>query len=146
MWGVNPRSILGSVWWNKEKKQAKQKSNFRCHACGIHYRKAKGKQWLEGHEQYDIDCFKGIMTYIGTVALCHYCHNFIHIGRMRSLLAKGQMKFAKYSAIIKHAESVLDRIGKTQDDVMKLPPIESWSPKWCLMIDGKKYTRQNIQK
>lgn len=111
MHGVAPRVILGSSWWNKTRKVAYDSTNQRCIACGIHKTKAKMRQWLEGHELYDIDYKLGRVVYLETVPLCHPCHNFIHDGRCIALLEKGEMSHWKYSAIMSHGQSVLRKAG-----------------------------------
>lgn len=109
--GVNPRTILGDNWWNRTRREAYASTNYRCKACGVHKTKAKYHAWLEGHEWYIIDYEAGLMTYTHTVPLCHFCHNYIHDGRMRNLLRKGDLHHSKYAQIIKHGDEVLRQAG-----------------------------------
>jgi hypothetical protein len=80
--GVNPRAIKGKVWWDAKRKEAYKSTNYHCLACGVEKAKAKGKQWLEAHEFWNINYTTGICTMTKIVPLCHYCHNFIHSGRL----------------------------------------------------------------
>ena len=80
--GLAPRIILGETWWQTTKKEAKAKLNQHCWACGIHKSSSKYHQWLEAHECYSINYGLGRVEYVGTCALCHACHNYIHDGRM----------------------------------------------------------------
>ncbi len=76
--GVVPREIYGQSWWNKTREAAYRSTNYHCLACGVHKYQAKHRQWLEGHELYEINYVEGTSTYIETVPLCHFCHNSIH--------------------------------------------------------------------
>ena len=105
--GLAPRIILGENWWQRTKKEAKAKLNQNCWACGIHKYKAKYHQWLEAHECYSINYGQGLVKYVGTCALCHACHNYIHDGRMLMLIEQGKFDYEKYEAIIEHGEVVL---------------------------------------
>lgn len=109
--GVNPRTLLGRKWWDTERKEAQLATNFHCLACGVHKTVAKARQWLEGHEIYDINYSLGIAEYVRTVSLCHYCHNYIHDGRLQALLEKNQLSHQKYSSIIRHGDLVLSTQG-----------------------------------
>lgn len=105
--GLAPRIVLGEKWWNETKKEAKEKFNQHCWACGIHKNKATYHNWLEAHECYSINYSIGQVKYVGTCALCHACHNYIHDGRMQILTNKGDFELEKYGAIIKHGETIL---------------------------------------
>lgn len=107
MHGLAPRVVLGQAWWNKTRREAYLSTNLRCQACGVHKYKAKSKQWLEGHELYLTDYRAGRLTYVETVPLCHYCHNFIHDGRMLALVRQGKMPQGKYISVIQHGNRVL---------------------------------------
>ena len=133
MHGVAPRLVLGTKWWDETHKQAYAKSGFCCWACGVPKDRAKGVQYLEGHEVYDFQYQLGQMIYLHTVALCNYCHSFIHQGRLAGLLEKGKIKRSKVKAIIDHGDEVLKRANL----VKPLPysgPMASWS-QWRLIID-----------
>lgn len=136
MHGVAPRVVLGAVWWNKTRKEAYESTNFFCRACGVHKLQAKYHQWLEGHEFYRINYRKGLMTYVRTDPLCHFCHCYIHSGRLKSLLEKGEIRQAKYAAIIQHGDAIL-RAAKLKKPE---PPefVAEWST-WRLVLYGKKY-------
>jgi hypothetical protein len=137
MHGLAPRNILGVNWWNKTRKQAYKSTDYHCIACGVHRDKAKNRQWLEGHELYDISYVTGRMKYIETIPLCHYCHSYIHSGRLQMLLRDGKIHQHKYVAIITHGDSVL-----AMNNIVKPEPYMGlcavWQD-WRLVLDGKEY-------
>lgn len=148
MHGINPRTVLGTNWWNRERRAAYKSTAFHCEACGVHKSEAKLHRWLEGHEWYQIDYAKGRMKYVRTVPLCHYCHNFIHDGRLRRLLDEGLINHQKYAAILQHGEAVLraaglDRMARIDRDeeikqLIGNGRFAEWS-KWRLVIGRKTY-------
>lgn len=132
-----PRDILGKAWWDKTRKEAYKSTNYHCIACSTHKSDAKYHRWLEGHELYKPNYAVGIWKYIETVPLCHFCHNYIHSGRLQMLLERGEIHHHKYVAIIQHGDAILASIG-----------LERWQPyegkfapwnKWRLQIGRKKY-------
>lgn len=142
--GVAPRVVLGDNWWNKERRATYKKSSHHCMACGVHSSEAKGRQWMEAHETYRINYQTGRMVYKGAISLCHYCHAYIHDGRLISLLQTGQIHQAKYCAIIQHGDAVLDRVGlsreakEIRDKKIHEQEIAPWG-KWRLQIGRKLY-------
>lgn len=146
--GVAPRSVLGNSWWEKTRQAAYKATNYHCLACGIHKSLARGKQWLEGHEVYSINYRKGKMIYLETVALCHYCHNYIHDGRLNSLLDQGKITHQKFAAILQHGDTVLAEAGLTRLSheersllvlrAIKMGRVAPWK-KWRLVLEGKEY-------
>ncbi len=148
MHGVAPRTILGDKWWNQTRKRSYKSTGFCCAACGVHKLSARYRQWLEGHEIYEVDYKKGTMTYLRTVPLCHLCHNYIHDGRLRALLAKQKITHAKYKAIIQHGDQVLSMANlkrkpyedREMDASSKILSNESasWS-QWRLIVNGKQF-------
>ena len=137
MHGMAPRVVLGQEWWDKERVLAYQKAQYKCEACGVEAARAKKYPRLEGHELYDIDYQKGKMVYRETVALCHYCHNYIHDGRMRMLVASGEMAEDEYLEIQAHGDSILET-ARLSIVPLQLPHMCPWS-KWRLVIEGKEY-------
>lgn len=134
---VNPRTILGKKWWDETRQKAAEETNQHCLACGVHKGRAKGKQWLEGHEIYEIDYVQGRSTYIETVPLCHYCHNFIHDGRLQALLDKGEITHNFYAAVLQHGERVMEEVGLSFAQPYE-GPFAPWGD-WRLVIDGEEY-------
>ncbi len=145
---VAPRNILGNKWWAKEKKAAAASTNNHCRSCGVHKSRARARQWIEGHEIYTIDYEAGTATYEETVPLCHYCHNFIHDGRMLSLLQQNKFPAQKYAAIIQHGDRVLSQAGLARPPLNErehqiqllankgvLAPWDSWR----LILFGRQY-------
>lgn len=149
MHGLAPRVILGTPWWDKTRKAAYASTNQRCIACGVHRNNAASRQWLEGHELYDTNYEQGRLTYIETVPLCHYCHNYIHDGRLWYLLQKGEVHQYKYAAIIQHGDKVLAEAGLRSKEsheererrfaiLDREGKIAPWSA-WRLVLFGKEY-------
>lgn len=139
MYGMAPRIVLGQSWWNKERRAAYKSTNYHCLACGIHKNVAKSRQWMEGHERYKIQWYRGLMIYRETVPLCHYCHNYIHQGRLQWLLDTGKVHHQKYAAIIQHGDSVIRRAGLTKShSTLDLSKVAKWED-WRLVVDGVEY-------
>ena len=113
--GVAPRTVMGSAWWAKEKKACYKSTDYHCEACGVHKSCAKYHQWLEAHEVYEVDYERGTSTYVRATPLCHFCHNYIHDGRMQALLERGELHHAKYSAILQHGDEVLNNAGTKRE-------------------------------
>lgn len=79
---VSPRTMLGEKWWNFARHLAYSRAGFCCQACGVPKREAKMHQWLEAHEWMVQTDEPGVYLVKEIVALCHYCHMFIHSGRL----------------------------------------------------------------
>lgn len=148
MHGLAPRVVLGGSWWDKTRKEAYDSTNRRCIACGVHKYRAKARKWLEGHELYHTDYRLGRLTYLETVPLCHFCHNYIHDGRLQMLLEKGLVHHQKYAAIIQHgnrvlAEANLCKLTRKQREEELLHKavageLAEWSD-WRLVLFGSEY-------
>lgn len=117
MHGTNPRTILGDEWWQEQRRAAAKEYRWHCWACGVHKLKARFHQWLEGHERYDIDYDAGRLLYLGCCALCHACHNYIHVGRLRILVEEGAEPPGKLVEVIEHGNGVVEAHGVTVPDV-----------------------------
>lgn len=137
MHGLAPRVILGSKWWNETRYAAYKSTDYFCIACGVHKSKARGPLWLEGHEIYRTDYLHGRMVYLETVPLCHFCHNFIHIGRLQALLDKHAVTQQRFAAIVQHGESILAKAGLQKPEPYEGSMAE-WST-WRLVIGRLMY-------
>jgi len=135
--GVAPRVVLGRKWWDEQRKAAYRRTDYCCAACGTPKCLAKPNPWLDAHEFFEIDYAKGRMKLIEIVALCGYCHEFIHCGRLRALMDQGKVSQQHYAAVIKHGNRVLASAGLSKPPVYngKMAP---WG-RWRLRIGRKLY-------
>lgn len=144
LYGVAPRKVLGDKWWEETRQAAYASTDYHCIACGVHRSNAFYRQWLEGHELYRIDYAKGRMVYVRTVPLCSYCHAYIHDGRLRAMLDKGEITQGHYAAVIQYGDRVLREAGlkrlayNDRDSSIWLNGVADWS-KWRLCIDRRKF-------
>lgn len=106
--GIAPRSIMGDDWWNEERQKVYQSTDYHCIACGVHKTEAKKHQWLEAHEFFDIDYSTGICKIKSIEPLCHYCHNFIHSGRLSMIIGKEKTE-DEVIEILEHGFSILSK-------------------------------------
>jgi hypothetical protein len=143
--GVNPRSIYGNGWWDKQRKESYSKNNYCCWACGVHKTKAKYHNWLEAHEMYEYDFNNYTLTFNEVVALCHSCHGYIHSGRLMILRDKNIISKKMYEDIIRHGTKIAKRINYDNENVQRLlneydtsDYIERWQ-EWRMIIDGESY-------
>lgn len=104
--GLNPRTIMGKTEWDRVRFQAQRDNDYYCIACNTHKTEAKKHQWLEGHEYWDIDYQTGLCKVERIIPLCHYCHNFIHSGRLAHIYG-GEKSEQEVEAILEHGFSIL---------------------------------------
>lgn len=129
---VNPRTVMGSAWWDETRRAAYASTNHRCVACGDYH-----PSRLEGHELYEIDYVAGRMVYLETVPLCHLCHCYVHPGRLQSLLDKGEVSQEKFTHVMLHGDRVLKEAGLRR--LESYPgPFAEWKT-WRLVLNGKEH-------
>lgn len=162
--GVNPRTILGEGWWEIQKGIAKQRTGNRCEACGSGPGGLRGKPWLECHEAYDFDYKNGRVSFLHVSPLCHYCHNFIHSGRL-TMIAGKEKTWDEVRAILEHGFQTISAWNKARPAgtkclqafpsakelsydakartfgvrASKLPETSTPWADWRLVIDGKEF-------
>jgi hypothetical protein len=154
--GMNPRTILGKEWWDKTRQEAYASTDYHCSSCGVHKSEAKKHKWLEAHEYWDINCMTGICEVKDIVPLCHYCHNFIHSGRLSMILGKSKSK-EEVIEILEHGFKILKennlkcfayskylarKLGAKTYDVDYYMPEENEDLEWsdyALILEGKTY-------
>lgn len=135
---VVPRLILGQQWWDRTRTVAYASTDWHCVACGVFKRDAKEHPWLEGHEVYTTDYKKGRQTYVETVPLCHYCHCFIHDGRLQILADKKLITKKKFRDVIAHGKDVLIAAGLNTCRTPPMVKMAKWED-WRLVLFGKEY-------
>ena len=135
--GRAPRVILGSKWWNETREAAYKSTNYHCIACGVSKARARGPKHLEAHEVYRTDYNVGRLYYLEAVPLCNYCHNYIHQGRLQSLVDNHKISYQRFVAIIQHGDNTLAQAGMLRPPMYEGPLVE-WS-EWRLVLFGKMY-------
>jgi len=153
---VNPRNIMGQEAWDIVRKEVYASTNDHCIACGVHKSKARGHQWVEAHEFYNIDYAAGKVEIDRIIPLCHYCHNFIHSGRMSMIIGKEKTE-EEVVEILEHGFAILAKAelpcfyftlhlaheldAETYGVVQALTPdgeMPEWGD-WRLLWNGKEY-------
>lgn len=153
--GIAPRTIMGQKWWDATRQKAYESTDFHCNACGVAKADAKARNWLEAHEFWDIDYRNGIAKITGIYPLCHYCHNFIHSGRLEKIIGveKNEDEAVR---ILEHGFKVLSKAGlKCFDGTLDLanklgantfgvtayetPETDVEWKEWRLNFEGKDY-------
>ncbi len=156
--GLAPRSLKGQAWWDGTRQKAYASTGFRCVACGVHKSEAKKHKWLEAHEFWNINYSTGICEVESIVPLCHYCHNFIHSGRLSMLedVPDGKSR-EEIKEILEHGFTILKKhdlkaffgtldvanyFGAKTFNVkaakINSNPNIGWSD-WKLILEGKEY-------
>lgn len=141
--GVNPRSIMGHAKWKEVRYEVYAVNNDCCWACGVHKTLAKGrKKWLEAHEIYDIDYKKGKMELREIVALCHYCHSYVHRSRLAALVESHKVQRKKLERVLAHGEALLKGVkpwyNEKKIEKQFVNSKVKWDD-WRLVWKGKEY-------
>ena len=74
-WYSNLRTLLSPAAWDIIRKKAYANAGGKCEICGCKPSR------LEAHEQWEYDEKNKIQKLRRVVAVCHACHQVIHIGR-----------------------------------------------------------------
>lgn len=74
-WYSNLRTLLPPGGWDVVRKKAYARAGGRCMICGAPTRR------LEAHERWSYDEANAVQKLEDVVAVCHACHEVIHIGR-----------------------------------------------------------------
>jgi hypothetical protein len=128
-------------------------NNGCCWACGVPAGLAKELPRLEGHECYDIDYALGRATFREVASLCHYCHSFVHCGRLRALLESGEITEGKFLTIIDHGLQILKAAnlsphwhfkvvmsyGEYQPTPEERPLVMADWDEWHLVVEGRTF-------
>jgi hypothetical protein len=104
--GISPRTIMGDNWWNATRQEVYAKYDYHCIACGVHKFDGLGHKWLEAHEFWDINYKTGVCKIKSIEPLCHYCHNFIHSGRLQMIMGVEKTE-EEVKAILEHGLRIL---------------------------------------
>ncbi len=162
--GVNPRSIMGREWWDEMRRDAYQRNNGHCFACGGFSGNDPYKPWLEAHECYDFDYDNKVMKFREVSALCHSCHSFIHSGRLWALYLGGDIPKEKIEYVLDRGMELLKQAdlkpffytravqymvrGMSERsaiqnarfiDKLKVPPRGNPLHVWKMVFDGRAY-------
>jgi len=153
--GLNPRTILGKDWWDITRQKAYKSTDYHCVACGVKKQEAKKFHWLEAHEYWNIDYTKGIAEVISIEPLCHYCHNFIHSGRLAMIINKDKSE-EEVKDILEHGFKIisdnnlqcfpftLDLAEDLNANTFNVKSYDNqissvdWS-EWKIILEGKEY-------
>jgi len=135
--GLNPRTIMGKTWWDKERKKAYRKHDGCCMACG---KKAK----LEAHEMYRYEYKNKRAWLYEIVAVCVDCHLFIHYGRTNILAQTGRLDKKRFKKIIQDKMELLKEHDMIEEAMKTklIPPIDNFGDDWTewhIIIYGIKY-------
>lgn len=133
---INPRTIMGTVAWNKIKKEKQKLANHHCMCCDEFVPHVPGN-YLQCHEVYDIDMGKRQFRLVDIVCICGKCHDFIHLGRLQMLLKEGKISREYYGEILERGNKLLKENGLKREN---LPLAEINNPSWCLVYNGKTYS------
>lgn len=146
---------MGQEKWDELRLEIYAKYDYHCAACGVHKSQARGHQWLEAHEYYSIDYHAGRVEIESIEPLCHYCHNFIHSGRLKMIMGKEKTR-EEVVEILEHGFMVLSenrlqvfphtlQLARSVDaetfNVQPYyvpPPMDEWSD-WRLVWEGNEY-------
>ena len=154
--GVNPRDIMGRTLWDKTRLNAYASTDYHCVACGVAKHEAKKHKWLEAHEYWNIDYMTGTCSVTSIEPVCHYCHNFIHSGRLSVIVGKEKSK-KEVVDILEHGFRILSehnlkafqftvslakKLGANTYGVQGYAPVVNENLKWSdfkLVYEGNEY-------
>jgi hypothetical protein len=94
-WYNNLRKALPTSEWDKIRKEAYKKANYKCEICGQEGR-------LSCHERWIYDDKKNIQKLVGFQALCDKCHNIKHIGFVNVQISTGKWSKTVMDDLTKH--------------------------------------------
>lgn len=128
-WYSNLRSILSPAQWDMIRKDAYARAGGKCMICGAPTRR------LEAHERWEYDENNAVQKLADVVAVCHSCHEVIHIGRT-SLLGGEERACAHFMKVNGCTYSEYRKaLGEANENHRRRNKI----PEWKLDLSWLKY-------
>lgn len=127
---LSVRELMGTKWWDTQRKAAEALTEGCCVVCGVHKTVAKYKKWVEGHEVCTIDYDLKTVTVDEIVVLCHACHNYIHANRLLRFIDMGMMSKRKALDILTHGFGILNQrnLKPLPDHAMAFLTLSNYPP------------------
>ena len=133
-WHYNLRNLLSEAQWNFIKKDAKERSDFKCSICG------RKTSRLEAHEQWSYDTDKGIVKLENVIAICKDCHGAIHMNRTQ--LTSNAIKVEDHYMKVNNCSYSQMRadMGKANEEQKRLNLVDEWKldASWLKRFTGEK--------
>jgi hypothetical protein len=154
--GMNPRSLKGQEWWDRARRKAYASTGYRCLACGVPKAQAHEHQWLEAHEWWRINYQEGTAVVERIVPLCHWCHSFIHSGRLQMIAGREKPievcvdilehgfrilrdhKLRVFPVTLDFARAIGARTFGVRSYKIRVNPEVQWRD-WRIILDGEEY-------
>ncbi len=118
-WYSNLRSVLTPKDWDIVRKDAYARAGGRCCVCG---RVAR----LEAHEKWSYNEEKALQKLEDVVALCHSCHEVVHISRTQ-LMGRGAEAMEHFMKVNRCCQMEFhEALGEANAEYIKRNRIEGW--------------------
>ena len=111
---IEVRNTITKDEWKQSCHDAYALNKFCCAACGVHSSEAAFKTHLECHEIYKMQPAQRVWQYVDNIALCHTCHNFIHLKQLRERYNSGKISKEKFNYINDFGTWLLNGISRTK--------------------------------
>lgn len=119
-WYANLRSLLSRPQWDEVRKDAYARAGGRCMICG-----ARGSR-LEAHERWSYDDGKRLQKLETVLAVCHACHEVIHISRTQ-LAGRGGEAMEHFMKVNGCSQSEFhEALGEANREYLKRNKVEGW--------------------
>lgn len=89
--GLPPRKIMGQANWDRMRKRCYYDAGYKCEICKCEPPKGQ----LHAHELYSYDWLEGTGKFERCIAICKQDHDFIHSGRLITMLKNGNPLYPK---------------------------------------------------
>lgn len=118
-WYSNLRSVLSPKDWDIVRKDAYARAGGKCSVCG---RQAR----LEAHEKWSYDEKKALQKLEDVVALCHSCHEVVHISRTQ-LMGRGAEAMEHFMKVNRCSQSDFHAaLGEANAAYLRRNKVEGW--------------------
>ena len=119
-WNFNLRTQTSKKAWDVVRKDAYQKSNYRCSICG-----SKPKI-LHAHEKWHFDIKTHTQKLVDVIAVCPACHLVIHIGRTQ-LIGKEDIAIRHFKKVNNVDFSAYTKaLSRANTENISLSNIDDW--------------------
>lgn len=119
-WRSNLRSWLSPDEWDIVRKDAYKRAGYRCRICG-----AKGR--MEAHERWSYDDNRALQTLEDVLALCHACHEVVHISRTQ-LMGRGAEAMEHFMRVNGCSQSDYHaELARVNTEYLQRNKIEEWT-------------------